>query len=139
MLYSQVHLHGYNDLSESERVEFTFEIKGKMPSLNEYDSQHSHYRVAAQMKKHWTELIAVQAGIAAQGRKYLAITVDIQWIEPNKRRDKDNIAFAKKFIFDGLVLAEIIPNDGWANVVNWTESFKVDTKNPRVLVTVMQA
>lgn len=119
--------------------QFTFEIAGKMPSLNEYDSQHTNFRVAGRMKKHWTELVAAQAGIAAQGRRYQRIEADIQWIEPNKRRDKDNISFAKKFIFDGLVLAQIIPNDGWNNIERWSESFSVDSANPRIVVTVIDA
>lgn len=33
------------------------------------------------------------------------------WIDENKRRDKDNVCFAKKFILDSLQKSKIIPND----------------------------
>jgi hypothetical protein len=48
------------------------------------------------------------------------------WYEPNKKRDPDNISFAKKFIFDGMVTAGIISNDGWANVGGFIDRFVLD-------------
>ena len=48
------------------------------------------------------------------------------WVEKNKRRDKDNIAFAKKFIQDALVKEKVLENDGWAQIESWTDAFTVD-------------
>jgi len=55
----------------------------------------------------------------------------------DKRTDKDNTAFAKKFIFDGMVQSGLIKNDGWQNVDGWTELFKIDKINPRVEICVI--
>lgn len=121
----------------SNQSSFEFEIPGRMPGLNDYDAQHLHLQAAGLLKKKWTKTVALLAKESAKGCQYQTIHADIQWIEPNKRRDKDNIAFAKKFIFDGLVSAGIIPNDGWANIAGWTERFEVDARNPRVVVTVI--
>ena len=38
------------------------------------------------------------------------------WIEPNKRRDPDNIASSQKFLFDGFVKGGILRNDKHAQV-----------------------
>lgn len=40
------------------------------------------------------------------------VKIVFRWIEPNRRRDKDNISFAKKFILDSLQEVGIIKNDG---------------------------
>lgn len=46
------------------------------------------------------------------------------WVEKNKKRDKDNIAAGKKFIFDSLVNAKILKSDGWASVICFEDHFK---------------
>ena len=51
-----------------------------------------------------------------------------------ERRDKDNIAFAKKFIQDALVKEKVLENDGWAQIDSWTDAFAVDAQRPRVEV-----
>jgi hypothetical protein len=66
------------------------------------------------------------------------IQVHFLWVRQNKRTDKDNIAAAVKFVFDGLVEASILPNDGWAELGNWTNDFAVDADNPRVVVTITE-
>lgn len=49
-----------------------------------------------------------------------------RWTVKDRRKDKDNIAFAKKFILDGLVEAGILPNDGWEYVGGWIDEFYID-------------
>ena len=46
------------------------------------------------------------------------------WIEENKRRDLDNICFAKKFILDALVQAGVLQDDNRKIVTNFTDSFE---------------
>ena len=48
------------------------------------------------------------------------------WIEENKRRDLDNICFAKKFILDALVQAQILKDDNRKIVTNFTDSFEYE-------------
>ena len=55
------------------------------------------------------------------------------WVESGRHRDPDNIASAKKFLLDGLVLAGGLPGDGWAHVAGWTDTFEV---GPRAGVEV---
>jgi len=45
------------------------------------------------------------------------------WHEKNRRRDKDNIAFGKKFILDALVQAGILSDDGWRYVNGFQDTF----------------
>ena len=60
-----------------------------------------------------------------------------RWCEQNRHRDLDNIAFAKKFILDALVKAEVLKNDNWTWVQGFTDPFSV-VKNiePCVHVTI---
>lgn len=51
------------------------------------------------------------------------------WIEENKRRDLDNVCFAKKFILDALVEAEVLKDDNRRIVTNFTDSFKYADKS----------
>lgn len=60
------------------------------------------------------------------------------WVEPNKRRDLDNIAFGKKFVQDALVKHGVIPNDGWKNVLGFTDEFAVDSEFPRIEVEIIE-
>lgn len=55
-----------------------------------------------------------------------------RWIEKDRRRDKDNISFAKKFIQDALIDAQILPDDGWKWIEGFEDHFAVDRKNPRM-------
>ena len=60
-----------------------------------------------------------------------------RWIEPNTRRDKDNIsAFGRKVIQDALQKAGYLENDGWRYIASFSDEFDVDTKNPRIEVTI---
>lgn len=66
------------------------------------------------------------------------VVIRYLWIEPNRRRDKDNVAFAKKFIQDALVANNVLKNDGWAEIEHFTDDFAVDQKNPRIEVTIQE-
>lgn len=68
----------------------------------------------------------------------LPIRLDITWVMENRRKDKDNIAFAMKFILDGMIKAGIIENDGWNEISGFTHHFKVDKENPRVEVKIKE-
>lgn len=57
-----------------------------------------------------------------------------EWHEKNCMRDKDNIAFAKKFIQDALVQYGVLKNDGWGEVADFSDQFFVDKHNARIVV-----
>lgn len=113
-------------------------IKGTMPGLNDYSgAERRHRQIAAKMKHEETSRVAWVAKTQLPvftGPIHLTIT----YREKNRKRDKDNIAFAKKFILDGLVQAGRIPNDTWAWIDGWREAFVVDTKDPGITVIIKE-
>lgn len=60
------------------------------------------------------------------------VDIDFVWVEKNMKRDKDNIAFAKKFILDALQDLEVIDNDGWKEIGNFSDKCLVDRNDPHV-------
>lgn len=66
------------------------------------------------------------------------VFIQFQWFEKNRKRDKDNIAFSKKFILDALVKSGVIKNDGWNEIDGFSDEFFIDPKSPRVEVTLIE-
>jgi Holliday junction resolvase RusA-like endonuclease len=111
-------------------------IPGRLPGLNEItDAARGNRYASAKMKKEYTELVAWCAK-AARLPRMEKIDLAITWYEPNKRRDKDNIMAGQKFIWDGLVQAGVIENDGWKQIGDILHFFAVDKANPRVEVEI---
>ena len=115
-------------------------IPGKLPGLNEYsDMERRNPRGAARLKRETQEYIrwAVK-GQARKARFEGPVHMSYLWVEPDRRRDKDNIAFARKFVQDALVGLGVLHNDGWAWVEGFEDSFAVDKGNPRVEVRIWE-
>ncbi|MDF1565312.1 MAG: hypothetical protein P1V51_19905 [Deltaproteobacteria bacterium] len=89
-----------------------------------------------EMKKHWSEAVAVALWTAGTRAVDYPVHVHFRWIERNRRRDKDNVAGAKKLIIDGLRYAGILANDGWEHVVGFSDDFAVDKERPGVEITL---
>lgn len=66
------------------------------------------------------------------------ITIEIHWHEKNERRDIDNVAYAIKFILDGLVTSGKLEDDSRKWVRGITHHFPIDRNNPRVVVTITE-
>ena len=65
------------------------------------------------------------------------VLVGFEWVEPDMRRDKDNISSAKKYILDALVVSGVIGNDNWRWIAgNLPDTYKVNKQEPRVIVTI---
>lgn len=107
-------------------------INGTLTSLNEYINANRRNRFkGASIKKRDTEI----AQWCLKGSKPLKNAPQhliFMWYMPNKKKDPDNIAFAKKFILDAMVKEGILENDGWKQVSGFTDLFFVDPENPRV-------
>lgn len=107
-----------------------------LPSLNEHDNANRANRYGgASMKKRATGQCSLYVKKAInEGFKVERQPMDLKftWYAKDRRKDKDNIAFAVKYIFDGMVDAGLIENDGWKQVGNWENEFEVDKGNPRV-------
>ena len=121
-----------------------FIVHGRMPGLNEYTRAcRSHWAVGAAMKREAQDTIA--ATLAEQLPRHAnriegPVELAFAFYEPNKKRDRDNIAgFAHKVVLDALVENGLIQADGWGTVIGWTDSFAVDKSFPRIEVTVRAA
>jgi hypothetical protein len=67
------------------------------------------------------------------------VKIDYHWYEPNKKRDLDNISsFGRKVVQDALVDNGILQNDGWNEVVGFSDTFFIDEKNPRIEVIITE-
>ncbi len=112
-------------------------IEGGFPSLNDYiRAERGSLYAANAMKRECTDLAAWSARKARMPRFSKPVTVRFRWVERNRRRDLDNVAFAKKFVLDGLVAAQVIGNDTPQYVRGFTDSFAYDSASPRIEVEV---
>lgn len=111
-------------------------IPGEFTTLNPFISENRKNKYAgALLKKEETlrvyyEMLVQKVKKIKLGRGKLYIRFN--WYRSNKKTDPDNIAFARKFIMDGLVLAKVIPDDTWNIIGGFSDRFYVDKKNPRV-------
>lgn len=100
------------------------EIPIKLPSLNEYiNACRTNYHVGNNMKKQVQSDIAYFINTLPYFDK--PIKIHFTWIEANKKRDLDNICFAKKFILDALQECKKLKNDNRKWVTGFTDSFAV--------------
>lgn len=119
----------------------TLVIKGQLPNLNEYTRACRGNRYAgAEMKKRSENIITAYIMQQLNGVRFEGtVKLSFRWYEPNRKRDLDNICFAKKFILDALVSNGIIVADGWKGVIGFTDHFFVDSENPRIEVDIEKA
>lgn len=117
-------------------------IPGPLPGLNEIleaakgaGGSGARY---ARLKKQWTETVAwlaVKARfVPLSAPAHFAFT----WRERDRRRNPDNIAAGgRKLVFDGLVLAKKMRNDGWGEIAGWSDAFEVVQDSPGVRLVVV--
>lgn len=116
--------------------EVTIEIPVKLPSLNDYiRSCRGNVYAANNEKRHIEQTIGYYIRQLPRFEKPVAI--DFIWIEENRRRDLDNIAFAKKFILDALVKSGKLKDDNRKFVTAFTDSFRYE-KEAGVIVTIRE-
>jgi len=119
---------------------YNFTIYEVLPGLNDYTkANRTNYHVGASMKKNTGNLVAQSISRDLPNVKIKRpVIVRFHWVEPNKRRDLDNISFAKKFILDGMVQAGLIPDDNQKYVKGFEDAFSIDPKYARVEVEVQE-
>ena len=66
------------------------------------------------------------------------VKIIFNWYEPNRKRDIDNISFAKKFILDALVAHHILLDDSQKYVIKLEDNVFVDRRNPRIEVSITE-
>lgn len=109
-----------SSLKHSGKV--TCEINIKFLSFNGYvDLCRRNKYQAANYKRNIEDEIGYY--IRKLPRFNKPVVVHFHWIEENKRRDLDNICFAKKFILDSLVKHKKLKDDNRNCVTAFTDSF----------------
>ena len=112
----------------------------ELPSMNEMIASAKKgsgaYQPYAEMKREYTNICAIFTRKAVKKPISNPVILHITWYCKNKKKDMDNVAAGKKFIFDGLQKSGVLKNDGWGEIKGWEECFKVDKENPRVEILV---
>lgn len=112
-------------------------IHGKFHTCNEYiDACRKNRYAAAKMKRDAEDLIIWQT----KRMKEIAGKVWLQfvWYEPNRMRDPDNVAFAKKFVLDALQKCGKLKNDNSKFIAGFNDRF-VYGKEYGVEITIQEA
>ncbi len=110
-------------------------IKGELTDLNTYiNAERSNRFFGAKLKKENTELVEQEIMIQRLKPINKPVFVYIYWYIKNGRKDPDNIAFAKKFILDGLVKMGVLKDDGMQEIIGFQDHFNIDKDNPRIEV-----
>lgn len=117
----------------------TFTIYGTLDGLNEYTKDNrtpsrKTGRMGAKNKRDNENIVKEAISKSFLVRIEDPITVNILWVEKNRKRDPDNIAFGKKYILDALRDYTIIPGDGHNNIRGFSDIFAFSKNNPHILV-----
>nr|DAR29965.1 MAG TPA: crossover junction endodeoxyribonuclease [Caudoviricetes sp.] len=101
-----------------------FFIEGRLPTLNEYTkvSRGNKY-ASARMKLNAENLILQCISNTVTGQVKPPYFIEFHWFENSRRRDKDNVCFAKKFILDALQKGNYIENDNNKYIKGFTDLF----------------
>lgn len=116
-------------------------IPGRLPGLNEYTSAcRTNHMTGAKMKQDSQDVVLW--AIRAKMRRVhfdKPVFILFTFYEKDRRRDRDNVAsYARKVIQDALVKAGTLEDDGWDHVTGYLDQFKVDSKNPRIVVEFIE-
>lgn len=108
------------------------EIPLRLPSLNNYINECRKNRYAGANMKRQTEE-DIMWYINKLPRYKNPIQIHFHWIEENKKRDLDNVCFAKKFILDAMVKAGKLKDDNRNCVTGFTDTFEYAKESKVVL------
>ena len=121
----------------SDGEAWAFCIRGTLPGLNEYTAAcRTSWPTGAKCKKDAENIVRIYARNHRPPTFDGPVFVRFAWHEPNLRRDYDNVASAKKFIFDALVSLGVLPGDSPRYVTGFADKFYLDKANPRIVVTI---
>lgn len=122
-------------------MEYLLVIPGRLHNLNDLISaERTNRHMGAKMKADDEVIVSVAIrrcmGITAIQKP---VYMEYKWVEPNKRRDLDNISsYGRKIIQDSLVKTGVLKDDGWNEVVGFSDRFEVDRENPRIEVLIKE-
>ena len=109
------------------------QISAELPSLNETVAEtKKHWSRYATLKKTATEIVAWNC--RAQKLEPIEDRVTLVFDWPQSRKDPDNQSFGAKMIIDGLVMAEVLPDDSRKWIAEIKHVFRRDQKIDQVVI-----
>lgn len=134
-----IHVSAFSKTAASLGTEkaLRFTIDQRFPSLNEVIASAKmtgRGYAYSQLKRTYTELVA-NSIVKPPAIPFSCVYIIITWHEKTRRRDPDNVAFAVKFILDGMVNAGVIKNDSPKEITGWNNKFVYGVED-KVEVTV---
>ncbi len=108
-------------------------IPKRLPGLNEYVNECRRGKYTGDAMKQGAQRVCeIYMSKQIRGKRFeRPVWVQYTWIEPDRRRDKDNIcAFGRKVIQDALVKRGVIENDGWANILGFPTGSRWTSTTP---------
>lgn len=114
-----------------------FTIPYRLPGLNDYTKENRRNKYGGNKVKQETEesIMWILKSVKTQIDK--PVRIKFTWYEQTKRRDKDNVAFAKKFILDALQKSGILKNDNNQYVLGFQDEF-VYRQGDKVVVEIWE-
>ena len=107
-------------------------IPYKLPSLNQYINECRRNRYAgANMKAKVEKDLAIYINTLPKYQK--PVKIHFHWVEGNKKRDLDNVCFAKKFILDCMVKCGKLKNDNRNCVTGFVDTFSYGDETKVIL------
>ena len=116
----------------------TLVIDGDWPAMNaSIKRMKGHWSGYAKEKRTWTNRVWLETHKQKRKSMPTPVPISFHWRMPNRRRDPDGLrGFVAKYILDGLVTAEIIPDDSAKHIVGFTDTFVLDRDNPGIEITL---
>lgn len=118
-------------------------VEGTFPSLNQFIDANrqgrGNWNKGNTMKQR--DQAAIIKAVIPQLRTALRTPIFIEYTfyEKNRRRDLDNVSgYFHKVFQDALVECGRLSNDGWSGICGFSDRFYVDTKRPRVEITIKE-
>lgn len=115
-------------------------INGEFASINEFIDanrrRHGSWSGGNEMKRRDQGMIEWQLPRWHTDRP---IWIHYTFYCKNRKRDKDNIAgYFHKIFQDALVAHHCINNDGWKDIIGFSDEFYVDARNPRIEIEIQE-
>lgn len=112
------------------------QINMKLPSLNDYIKVcRANKYMAAKFKANIEQEIGFY--LTQIPKIDNPIQIHFHWVEGNKKRDLDNVCFAKKFILDAMVKYGKLKDDNRKCVTGFTDTFGYGDET-RVMMTIKE-
>lgn len=113
-------------------------IEARFPNFNDWIAAakkgRGKFNAYSRLKDTYDRVVQLQV-TAQKPIAFTSAALEFWWVEPHQKRDPDNfIAGGRKPVLDGLVLAGVLPDDGWKHIRAFHGDHWVTGPNPGVRI-----